>query len=293
MNLRDNPLLFYCAKTVSGGHLFEPRSLLIERKQIPQVVVTKRSSRKPIAPLETIHLPWAQGVGRSNRPDPTKPPADSKALRCIGRPALHRSHRFFASTQPKPCQRPVHPGPQATGFMMGGGVFMETSDRAFDSPLPRPAFEKLLRCFHSDRAEADKAYLRLRDKLVSYFEFSRCRPAEDLADEVLTRVGRRNAPETDPPGTQAAGILPRLPWHAGQRKRACAPLPRWLPGQASAGNQRAAARLLLRRSPRSHRSAQATCLRPRHSARGASQSPAASARRSGNLPAPLSSQLSL
>jgi len=68
---------------------------------------------------------------------------------------------------------------------------METSDRAFDSPLPRPAFEKLLRCFHSDRAEADKAYLRLRDKLVSYFEFSRCRPAEDLADEVLTRVARR------------------------------------------------------------------------------------------------------
>jgi hypothetical protein len=45
---------------VSEGHLFQPRSLLIERKQIPQVVVIKRSSRKPIALLETIRLPWAE-----------------------------------------------------------------------------------------------------------------------------------------------------------------------------------------------------------------------------------------
>ena len=30
---RINPLLFACAKTVSEGHLFQPRSLLVERKQ--------------------------------------------------------------------------------------------------------------------------------------------------------------------------------------------------------------------------------------------------------------------
>lgn len=53
------------------------------------------------------------------------------------------------------------------------------------------ALNELLRSFHPEPAEAGKAYLRLRDKLVSYFEFERCIPAEDLADEVLNRVARR------------------------------------------------------------------------------------------------------
>ena len=65
---RINPLLFACAKTVSEGHLFQPRSLLVERKQIPQIVVIVGTWRKPMAPLEITRLPWAQGVGRSNRP---------------------------------------------------------------------------------------------------------------------------------------------------------------------------------------------------------------------------------
>ena len=68
---RVNPLLFICARTVSEGHLFQPRRLLIERKQIPQIVVIAGTSRKPMAPLEITRLPWAQGVGRSNRPAPT------------------------------------------------------------------------------------------------------------------------------------------------------------------------------------------------------------------------------
>jgi hypothetical protein len=51
--------------------------LLFERKQIPQIVINVRTSQEPMEPLEPITLPWAQGVGRSNRPAPTKPPADA------------------------------------------------------------------------------------------------------------------------------------------------------------------------------------------------------------------------
>jgi len=66
-----NPLLFKCAKTVSELHLFQLLGLPFERKQIPQIVVNVRTSRQTTEPLETTRLPWAQGVGRSNRPAPT------------------------------------------------------------------------------------------------------------------------------------------------------------------------------------------------------------------------------
>ena len=65
-------LLFHCAKTVSERDPFHPMNLPFERKQIPRIVVTIRNSRKPTEPLEPISLPWAQGVGRSNRPAPTR-----------------------------------------------------------------------------------------------------------------------------------------------------------------------------------------------------------------------------
>ena len=78
------PLLFHCAKTVSEPHPFHPMTLLFERKQIPRIVVTIRNSRKPTEPLEPIALSWAQGVGRSNRPAPTKLPPDSKEVSSIG-----------------------------------------------------------------------------------------------------------------------------------------------------------------------------------------------------------------
>ena len=65
------PLLFGCAKTVSELHPFQSLELLFERKQIPQIVVNVRSLRKTTEPLEITRVPWAQGVGRSNRPAPT------------------------------------------------------------------------------------------------------------------------------------------------------------------------------------------------------------------------------
>ena len=66
------PLLFRCAKTVSESHLFQPKGLPFERKHIPQIVVIVRIQRYTMEPLEQTTVPWAQGVGRSNRPAPTK-----------------------------------------------------------------------------------------------------------------------------------------------------------------------------------------------------------------------------
>lgn len=57
--------------------------------------------------------------------------------------------------------------------------------------LSGPAFEGLLRALSPDREEAGRAYERLRLKLVKYFDWRGCRPAEDHADEVLNRVARR------------------------------------------------------------------------------------------------------
>jgi hypothetical protein len=65
-------LLFNCAKTVSESHLFQLPGLPFERKQIPLIVVIVRIQRKTMEPLEQTTVPWAQGVGRSNRPAPTK-----------------------------------------------------------------------------------------------------------------------------------------------------------------------------------------------------------------------------
>lgn len=53
-------LRFCCAETVSGLHQFEVLALLFERKQIPQIIVNIRISRKPMEPLEARRLPWAQ-----------------------------------------------------------------------------------------------------------------------------------------------------------------------------------------------------------------------------------------
>jgi hypothetical protein len=46
--------------------------LLLSEKQIPQVVVNIKNGPYPMEYLEAIPIPWAQGVGRSNRPAPTK-----------------------------------------------------------------------------------------------------------------------------------------------------------------------------------------------------------------------------
>jgi hypothetical protein len=66
--------IFGCAKTVSELHPFELLGLLFERKQIPQIVVNVRISRKTMEPLEATRLPWAHLRARMKSSlDITKP----------------------------------------------------------------------------------------------------------------------------------------------------------------------------------------------------------------------------
>jgi hypothetical protein len=44
---------------MSELHLFKPLGLQFERKQIPQIVINVRTSRKLMEPLEATMLPWA------------------------------------------------------------------------------------------------------------------------------------------------------------------------------------------------------------------------------------------
>lgn len=76
------------------------------------------------------------------------------------------------------------------------------------SAIPRNALEQLLRRLHPDSSAAAEQYLRLRGKLVSYFEFERFPRADELADEVLDRVARRlhAGHDIEHPGAFALGV---------------------------------------------------------------------------------------
>src|SRR5687767_9506003 len=61
-------------------------------------------------------------------------------------------------------------------------------------PSLRPDdFEFLLERLDADREAAGQKYEGLRRKLIKFFEWNRCGPVEDLADETLDRVARRLA----------------------------------------------------------------------------------------------------
>ena len=53
------------------------------------------------------------------------------------------------------------------------------------------AFEKLLGALDSDRERAGELYERLRDKLVTFFDWRSALSPEDLADKTIDRVGRK------------------------------------------------------------------------------------------------------
>lgn len=57
----------------------------------------------------------------------------------------------------------------------------------------REALEKLLALLDPDPARAARQFSRLRRQLVRMFEWRRARFPEDLADETISRVGRRLA----------------------------------------------------------------------------------------------------
>jgi RNA polymerase sigma factor (sigma-70 family) len=57
--------------------------------------------------------------------------------------------------------------------------------------LTQEAFDRLLMCLDEDRERAGEAYLKLRGKLVTYFECRDHVPAEEHADETINRVARK------------------------------------------------------------------------------------------------------
>ncbi len=69
--MRDAPAFLLCQKLCPNRIFWNRLGCLVSEEQIPQIVVSVRNSRKTMEPLEPASLPWAQGVGRSNRPAPT------------------------------------------------------------------------------------------------------------------------------------------------------------------------------------------------------------------------------
>jgi RNA polymerase sigma factor (sigma-70 family) len=57
--------------------------------------------------------------------------------------------------------------------------------------------DRFLELLDTDPREAERKYRALRGKLVFYFQHNGCADPEDLADEVFSRVLRRNAEEVD------------------------------------------------------------------------------------------------
>lgn len=76
-----------------------------------------------------------------------------------------------------------------------------TGDESSDSPPPKTprgnwtltpeALNKLLDCLSTDRDDAGKEYVALRNKLTRFFERRRCNSADTLVDEVIDRVTRK------------------------------------------------------------------------------------------------------
>lgn len=76
------------------------------------------------------------------------------------------------------------------------------------SGLTQEALEDLLRRLHTDPSQAAEEYLKLHDKLITFFEFQKCANPEDLADEVLDRVARKlnQGEPIDRPGAYSLGV---------------------------------------------------------------------------------------
>jgi DNA-directed RNA polymerase specialized sigma24 family protein len=63
--------------------------------------------------------------------------------------------------------------------------------RASSHLLRSAQFEELLRRLDPNRDQAGELYETLRRRLIKFFEWNSCSPAEDLADETLDRVAQK------------------------------------------------------------------------------------------------------
>jgi RNA polymerase sigma factor (sigma-70 family) len=62
---------------------------------------------------------------------------------------------------------------------------------ARDPALPQKSFDEILAWLHTDRNEAGKIYVQLRNDLTKIFVWNRCTDPDGLTDEVFDRVGRK------------------------------------------------------------------------------------------------------
>src|SRR5688572_9314415 len=62
---------------------------------------------------------------------------------------------------------------------------------ARDPVIPPQSFDEILAWLHSDRNEAARIYLQLRDDLTRIFNWNRCTDPDGLTDEVFDRVARK------------------------------------------------------------------------------------------------------
>jgi RNA polymerase sigma factor (sigma-70 family) len=60
-----------------------------------------------------------------------------------------------------------------------------------DPAIPPQSFDEILAWLHSDRNEAAKIYLQLRDGLTRIFNWNRCADPDGLTDEVFDRAARK------------------------------------------------------------------------------------------------------
>lgn len=74
--------------------------------------------------------------------------------------------------------------------------------------LNQEAFDKLLSCLGADRERAGEQYVKIRNKLISYFECRDCPYPEDHADETINRVARKleSGEEIRDPATYVYGV---------------------------------------------------------------------------------------
>jgi DNA-directed RNA polymerase specialized sigma24 family protein len=63
--------------------------------------------------------------------------------------------------------------------------------RKSDWELTASAFQKLLEWFDGGTDSKGERYLEMRKRIVTYFECKKCKTAEELTDETLTRIARR------------------------------------------------------------------------------------------------------
>ena len=92
--------------------------------------------------------------------------------------------------------------------------------------LTREGFERLLAVLDPDPTRAGERYELLRRKLIRFFEWHRCGPAEDQTDQVFDRVGRRlqegEVIRAENPSSYFYGVarnVLREYWDAQQRER--------------------------------------------------------------------------